>query len=536
MTASPRNGGRAWIGIDLGTQSARAVVVGENGSVLGQGSTPLDGTRWPDGRHEQNADDWWDAVATASRQAMAEVGSVEIAGLACCGTSGTVLLVEEVDGDPARPLGPGLMYDDSRAVEEAARVQELPAPVWAEAGLNPQRTWALPKALWLLRDGPPVGRVRLAHQVDVVNSRLIGRPAATDTSNALKSGIDPVAGAWPYEDLERLGLDPRLLPSLVSPGQVLGEVSAAASEATGIPVGVPVIAGMTDGCAAQIGAGVLRPGQWNIVVGTTIVLKGVSDSLLRDPTGALYSHRSPDGRWWPGGASSAGAGLLSQEFDPSGYDVLNARASEREPAGCVTYPLAGVGERFPFRRADARRLTLGEPRDDVDRYAAILQGVGFVERLCLDHLRSLGADVGDEVTLTGGATRSAYWTQLQADILGRQVSVPQLAEGAVGMAVLAASHALAEEAGDGAAGSHAAAVEAGSRALVAEAGDGAAASRALGLTEAAKRLLGPVTGYQPRTDARSRFDEPYAALVKELRERGWIGEDLATTALSGVNS
>lgn len=509
MTAAPRTPRRAWVGIDLGTQSARAVVVGDDGEVLGQGSAPLHGDRWPDGRHEQDPEDWWNAVGHASREALAEAGTVDVAGVACCGTSGTVLLVEDTGADPARPLGPGLMYDDARAGEQAARVQAAPAAVWTDAGLAPQRTWALPKALWLLRDGAgngrgagagrPNRRVRLAHQVDVVTSRLIGRPAATDTSNALKTGVDPIAGAWPRADLERLGLDPGLLPELAAPGAVLGEVCAEASRHTGIPAKAAVIAGMTDGCAAQIAAGVLRPGQWNLVVGTTIVLKGVSDALLRDPTGALYSHRSPDGRWWPGGASSAGAGLLSQEFDPSQFDVLDARASEREPADCVTYPLAGVGERFPFRRPDARRLTLGRPRDDVDRYAAILQGVAFVERLCLDHLRSLGAQVGAEVTITGGATRSPYWTQLQADILGRAVSIPQVAEGAVGMAVLAASHVH-------------------------------------GLDEAAKRLLGPVTGYRPRLDARQRFDEPYAALVTALRERGWIGEDLAATALSGVNS
>ncbi|HZE40828.1 MAG TPA: FGGY-family carbohydrate kinase [Stackebrandtia sp.] len=499
MAASPRSRGRAWVGVDLGTQSVRAVVVGDTGAVLGQGSSALDSTRWPDGRHEQDARQWWDAVVRAAASAMAQAGTADIAGIACCGTSGTVLLVADTESDPASPLGPGLMYDDTRAADQAARVRDLPARAWAAAGISPQRTWALPKALWLVDRGRPPGRVRLAHQVDVINSRLIGRPAAADTSNALKTGIDPIAGSWPAEDLDRLGLDPGLLPPLAAPGQVLGHVCARASERTGIPAGVPVVAGMTDGCAAQIAAGVLRPGQWNLVVGTTTVLKGVSDSLLHDPTGALYSHRSPDGRWWPGGASSAGAGLLSQQFEPSEYDALDARAAEREPAGCLTYPLATVGERFPFRRPDAQRLTIGQPRDDADRYAAILQGVAFVERLCLDHVRALGASVGERVTVTGGGARSAYWTQLQADILGRTVLVPRLAEGAVGMAVLAASHVGT-------------------------------------LAEAAGRMLDEVGQFRPRPGARQRFDGRYAELVAALRARDWIGEDLAASALSGVES
>lgn len=508
----------AWLGVDLGTQSVRAVLVGGPdaagpggggglggaggsgggaGAVLGRGTAPLRSRRWADGRHEQDPESWWTAVADAIRQALAENGAVEIDGIACCGTSGTVLLVEETAGDPARPLTPGLMYDDARAVAEATLVEREPAPVWAELGLTPQRTWALPKALWLVRHAPGggPGRIRLAHQVDVITSRLIGTPAPADTSHALKTGVDPLAAAWPYDDLVRLGLDPGVLPRVVRPGTVLGGVCRAAAERTGIPEGVPVVAGMTDGCAAQIAAGVLGPGQWGFVLGTTTVLKGVSDQLLHDPTGALYSHRSPDGFWWPGGASSAGAGVLNQEFDPDDFPGLEGLAAAREPAGCLTYPLVSPGERFPFRRPDARRLTLGTPRDDADRFAAILQGVGYVQRLCLDHLRALGASVGNPITVTGGATRSAYWTQLQADILCRDVAVPRYAEGAVGMAVLAASTVH-------------------------------------GLPAAAERMTGPATVFHPRDG--THFDEPYARLVTELERRGWIDRRLAQSALAGA--
>lgn len=504
---------RAWMGVDLGTQSVRAVLVADDGAVLGAGAAPLQSRRWPDGRHEQNPEAWWTAVAAASRQALDAAGPVDVGGVACCATSGTVLLVEDVPGDPARPLTPGLMYDDARAADEALRVEREPAPVWGTLGLSPQRTWALPKAIWLVRHAAPPGistappgatdrptqpgaptrRVRLAHQVDLVTSRLAGRPTAADTSHALKTGVDPLASAWPAEDLARLGLAPELLPPLARPGTALGRVCKAAAANTGIPEGAPVVAGMTDGCAAQLAAGVLSPGEWGFTVGTTTVLKGVSTELLHDPTGALYSHRSPDGLWWPGGASSAGAGLLSRDFSPADFAELERQATTYEPAGCVTYPLVSVGERFPFRRLDAGRLDLGTPRDDADRFAAILQGVGYVQRLCLDHLRTLGAKVADRVTVTGGAARSAYWTQLMADILRREVAVPRYSEGALGMAVLAAST------------EH-------------------------GLSAAAARMTGLATVYQPRAAV---FDEPYARLVTALHEKGWIDIRLATAALDG---
>lgn len=123
----------AWLGIDLGTQSVRALLVTADGTVLGSGTAPLTGRR--DGvRHEQDPGEWWAAVCTASRAAMSSLrGRGSIGGLAVCGTSGTVLLTDA----QGRPLTPGLMYDDGRAVEEAARV-------------GMQTSWALPKALWLL--------------------------------------------------------------------------------------------------------------------------------------------------------------------------------------------------------------------------------------------------------------------------------------------------------------------------------------------------------------------------------------------------
>ncbi|KPC84256.1 carbohydrate kinase, partial [Streptomyces sp. NRRL WC-3753] len=112
------------------------------------------------------------------------------------------------------------------------------------------------------------------------------------------------------------------------PGTVLGTVCAAAAEATGLPEGTAIAAGMTDGCAAQIGAGALTPGAWNSVLGTTLVLKGVSPHLIRDPHGVVYCHRGPDGTWLPGGASSSGAGVLARHFTPENGDDLDALTAQ----------------------------------------------------------------------------------------------------------------------------------------------------------------------------------------------------------------
>jgi sugar (pentulose or hexulose) kinase len=285
--------GAGWLGIDLGTQSVRVLLVTADGTVLGSGSAPLTGRR--DGvRHEQDPLRWWAALCTASRAALGSAPpDLPVGGLAVCGTSGTVLLTDGC----GRPVSPALMYDDGRAKAEAVRARE--------AGLAVQDTWALPKALWLLGEYGG-GSLRLAHQPDLIVSRLTGEPPPADSSHALKTGYDLDGDRWPEAALDGLGVPDSLLPSVVRPGTRLGEVSSAAADATGIPTGTPVLAGMTDGCAAQIASGALRPGSWNSVLGTTLVLKGAARDPVRDPTGVVYNHRAPDGTWLPGGASSPG--------------------------------------------------------------------------------------------------------------------------------------------------------------------------------------------------------------------------------------
>ncbi|MFF4354306.1 FGGY family carbohydrate kinase [Streptomyces sp. NPDC001530] len=522
--------GGAWLGIDLGTQSVRVLLATGEGKVLGSGTAPLTGRR-AGPRHEQDPEHWWDAVCTASRAALGGRPRVRIGGLAVCATSGTVLLTDS----SGHPLTPGLMYDDGRAAAEGERARA--------AGLSVQNGWALPKALWLVRE---YTGARLAHQPDVIVTRLTGHPAPTDSSHALKTAYDLERATWPYAAFAELGLPARLLPDVVRPGTRLGEVCAAAAERTGIPVGTPVIAGMTDGCAAQIASGALREGSWNSVLGTTLVLKGVSSAPVRDGTGVVYNHRAPDGSWWPGGASSVGAGALTTYFPdaspgpldkaarpfaaldkaarplpamdkaarpPAALDkaarplpamdkaaqhlaAMDQEAAAHEPASVLAYPLTSPGERFPFLAPDATPFVLGAPASDADLWAALLQGVGLAERLCLDYLHHLGAPLDGPLTFTGGAARSPYWNQLRADILGRPARVPEQTEPALGMAALAAY------------------------------GTGAAPT----LADAAERMVRVRTVLAPRPVRTALFADPYARLVDELEYRGWLPAPVAAHA------
>ncbi|GAB3483131.1 FGGY-family carbohydrate kinase [Nocardiopsis coralliicola] len=472
-----------WVGIDIGTQGVKAVAAERGGAVAGQGSAPLRSVRGG-GRHEQDPGDWWAAVGTACRTAIAAAGARPVGGTAVCATSGTALVADR----HFTPRGPALMYDDAQTAAGAEELADaVGAAVWERTGLRPQPHWAFARIAHLVRTRfrPGAGDLVL-HQSDYVAGRLNGGPVAPDTSHALKSGADPLAAAWPGEVRAALGAPAEALPEPVAPGTLIGAVSAAAAAHTGLPEGTPIAAGMTDGCAAQIASGALEPGAWNSVLGTTLVLKGAAEHRVADTAAGVYSHRSPDGLWWPGGASSTGAGVLSTAFPGADLAAMDAAAALDRPASAVVYPLSGRGERFPFSAPEATGFALGTPRGEADRYAAVLQGVAFLERLCLERLDALGARAAGALRVTGGAVRSTAWTQLRADVLGRPLEVPASAEPAFGMALLALSGSTDTP--------------------IAEA------------VRAAVRIEGRV---EPRPEVGARLEEPYRRLTAALAERGW---------------
>lgn len=427
----------AYCGIDVGTTGVRAVVVSPDGTMLGSGSAALTSARHQ-GRHEQQPEQWWTALAEATSAAVAAArdadAAAEIVSVALDATSGT-LLVEDHAG---RARGAALMYDDLRAADLCEEVDEAGRDLWRSLGYVIQPTWALPKLVWLLRRGGLDAGDRVVHQADHLAGRLVGAPVATDTSHALKTGADVRSATWPTQVFDQLGVPASVLPELVLPGTELGRVSPAASSATGLPVGSVVRAGMTDGCAAQIASGALQPGAWSSALGTTLVVKGCTSELVLDPTGGVYCHRHPDGGWLPGGASNSGAGVFADLLD--GHD-LQELTREVEAGGDPTgarYPLVGRGERFPFTTFDPP-LDRSRTSGSAELFGALCLGLAFVERLTYDVLAGLGADVSGAVAFTGGATRNDWLNQLRTDVLSRPVSMPAAADAAVGMAVMAAA-------------------------------------------------------------------------------------------------
>src|SRR5690606_7664968 len=94
--------------------------------------------------------------------------------------------------------------------------------------------------------------------------------------------------------------------------------------------------------------GAVNIGDWNTTIGTTLVLKGVTSNEIKDPSGAIYCHRHPDGYWMPGGASNTGADWISRLFGDENIDQLTASVNKQIPSKYLAWPLMQKGERFPF--------------------------------------------------------------------------------------------------------------------------------------------------------------------------------------------
>lgn len=469
------------VGIDLATAAARVVVATESGDVLAEHAAPLPAPV-RDGARSEQTPRYAQVAAELLAKARAGLGDLAAGIRALCitGTSGT-LVPCDLHGVPT---GNALLYDDRRGDALADRLRDTDvSPDTATLVATP--TSPLARLSWLAAH---TDAARYLHTCDVVATVLLGRVAPTDTSHALKAGIDPVRAEWDEELLESVGVRRASLPELVHPGTVLGTVDARVAGELGLPADVAVVAGMTDGSTGQLAAGAVEIGDTVGVLGTTLVVKGVSEKAITGFDGAVYSHYAPNGRFWPGGASNVGAGLLRAEYGDDELPALD-RAAEAQRPDAVRYPLPGRGERFPFTDPDAVGFVDGATPDRVSAYRVLLEGVAFTERLGLETLDRLGVESRVH-RVAGGASASPVWNTIRASVLNRTLLRPSRPSSAFGAAVLAAAGRSGED-----------------------------------LTTVTTRMVRTAERIEPDPQQTERLDAGYRRLLHRLRERGLVGAE-----------
>ncbi len=432
-------------GVDIGTSSAKGVLVTADGEVVARASRAHDTATPRPGWVEHDAEDvWWADFLALTRELTAH--GHRIAGLAVSGI-GPVLLPADGAGTPLRPA---ILYGvDTRAsVEIAELTGELGAEEILRRGGTPLSSQAVgPKLRWLARHEPEVwARTELLLMASsYLVHRLTGRYVLDHHS---ASQCDPMydqsAFDWAHDwaDVVAPGLR---LPELAWPTEVVGTVTAAAARETGLPAGLPVTAGTVDAWAEATSVGVREPGDVMVMYGTTMVLVQVIAKPAPHP--ALWTTSGVYPGTWSLAAGMATSGAVTdwlRRLVGADFATLVAEAAD-VPAGSRGLLLLPyfAGERTPIFDPSARGivagLTLGHGRAEL--YRAALEGIAYGVRHNLEVMRAAGGPARRLVAV-GGGTQGGLWTRIVSDVTGEAQVVPAETVGAAfGDAMLAAGAA-----------------------------------------------------------------------------------------------
>jgi xylulokinase len=427
----------AVLGLDLGTSQVKALLCGDDGTVLGQGQAGYQVAVPRVGWAEIDPELWWRATCAAVRAAVGPAPA-PIAGLAIAGQMHGVVLCTE----RAVPLRPAVTWLDRRADAEAGDYQRLPAQLRARLGNAPSPGMAGPILLWLSRHEPGLyQQARWALQPkDWLRLRLTGA-AATDPTDASGTLLfDLTRGDWATDVAAALGLRPGLLPPVRRPIELAGSLQPAAAGPVGLRPGLPVAVGAAD-TAASLFAARLPPGRALLTLGTGGQLIAPAASTLAVSTTPVVSTTPASDIPFPDNPDLSDRGInVFCSVDGGAYRLAAAQnvgvtlgwvcrtlgATWAELYGTAARPWRAdtpvflpylAGERWDTSGAGGAwtGLTLAHQRDDLLR--AALEGVAFLLRGKLDDLRAGWASGPAAIALAGGGSRAPAWRQLLADAL-----------------------------------------------------------------------------------------------------------------------
>jgi xylulokinase len=448
---------RLLIGIDIGTTSTKAVIFDLDGAVLGQASQEYP-TDYPHpGWAEQDPEDWWRATCTVLQRLFANTG-IDPQGVVGVGISCQAPSMTAVD-HRGQPLRPALIWLDRRSEAQCAWLREQVGEetITQINGGRVDPYYLAPKLLWFKEQEP--SQYERTHQVLQANGYVIHKLCDVFRMDISHGPItlfyDSLGLAWSGLLLDRMGIDPAKLPAPVLCSTVVGVVTQAAASATGLAPGTPVIAGMTDGTAAAVEAGLVNAGDAVEMTGQSTVLLICSNQPYLGNELIPLGHAVP-GKYLVVGALVASGGALRWFRDQLGeverqeaarlgvdpFDLLSHMAAQSPPgANRLIFLPYLYGERSPIWDSDARGvffgLSLATQKADLVR--AIMEGAAFGLRHNVEAATAGGFPLAS-LACVGGGARSAVWNQLKADVLNRPLRLPQAAIGApLGDAIVAAA-------------------------------------------------------------------------------------------------
>jgi sugar (pentulose or hexulose) kinase len=414
-----------FLGIDVGTSGVRGSCINLEGEEIASHRLDLESPIHRGESRTQNPEIWrqalFELISTISQQIKSNI----ITSLAIDGTSSTVLLCDALGA----PLAPALMYNDQSCKAEAEEItQRIPADSAAHGA-----TASLAKSLYLLKQHPDARHI--CHQADWLMANLTGRYDISDANNCLKLGYDVINNCWP-DWMTELGIPMNTLPTVYSPGTVTGSIDKDKAQELGLSTHCLAISGTTDSIAAFIATGAENIGDAVTSLGSTLVLKVISNKPVFAPEYGIYSHKLGD-KWLAGGASNSGGRVLSQHFSQQQLDNMTPNLNPDHPTGLGYYPLPFSGERFPVSDPKLEPRLSPRPDDDLIFFQGILEGIADIEAEGYQQLVNHGAPEIRQVLTTGGGSRNQSWNQIRQQKLNVPVKKAEQSEACYGAALLA---------------------------------------------------------------------------------------------------
>lgn len=437
-----------FLGIDISTSSAKALLMDTSGNVVVSASTPLSLSTPHPLWSEQNPEDWWQGVVASIRKALA-AAAVSAESIKAIGLTGQMHGLVLLDAAGA-VLRPAILWNDQRTAAECddIRTRLGKQRLIQITGNDALTGFTAPKILWVMKNEPQIfSKARhILLPKDYIRYRLTAEYAMDKADGSGTILFDLKARNWSQQVLTALGIPSDLMPPTFEGSEFTGVVSAAAAQQTGLKAGVPVAAGGGDQAAQAVGVGVVETGVVALTVGTSGVVFAATPSALIEPDGRLHAfcHALP-GMWHFMGVMLSAAGSLQWYRDTlapgESFDALLEQA-ESVPAGSEGLQFLPYlsGERAPYPDPLARGawvgLTLRHQQAHLTR--AVLEGVSFGLKDNFTLIRNAGLGEIRQVRASGGGVKGALWRQILASVLEAELVTVNTTEGAAfGAALLA---------------------------------------------------------------------------------------------------
>ena len=424
------------IGLDLGTSTCKIIAVDDSGRVVAKASRDYPMINLRPGWAEQEPDLWWRALGEAMTELTGQLPEKgqEVKGIGLCGQMHGLTALD-AEGEVIRPA---ILWNDQRAAVECDWITDQAGGL--DELLRMTRNRMLPgftggKIIWL-RDHEPdnyAKMARLLNPKDYLRYRMTG-VFATEVSDASGTGLFDVENRrWSTELLDKIGIDPALLPDVVESTEQTGTLSDELASQWGVPSSTPVYGGGGDAVIQTTSMGLIEEGSAGFTIGTAGIVAGGLSHCPDNPGGRVQvSCGNEPGRWHIMGVSLGAGGAFQwlrdaltplNDSEKLTFQRLVDLARDIEPGsqGVLFLPYL-LGERSPHVAPDASASLVGLSQfhhiGHISR--AVIEGVLLNMREILEVCLEAGLQT-DRIIASGGATNEPLWLQTLADILGRDV-------------------------------------------------------------------------------------------------------------------